>query len=926
MSLRAIGIVACAAMFLLAPAVRAQSNTTSGLIGRVTDDSGGALPGATVEIASPALIGGVHASVTDAHGEYRFAQISPGVYTVTVTLGGYRRVIHTDIRLLLGQTTSLSTKLQEYAGEETVTVTAGASMIDPTSSAVPTVLTDSYLRNIPNSRFQPDTLNLAPGINESSAYGGGGESANSWQIDGVDTSDPDTGTSWSFLNYNIMEEVQLVGLGAPAEYGGFTGVVFNSITKSGGNELTGLVDGYFENSSLTSKSAQFPGFNPTIESFHDNTFQVGGPFVKDKLWYFVSAQYFQQVTNNGGPSISDKEPRVFAKLNWQASPKNEFQAWLEWDRYDIDGRDGSSIVPLEATVIEKAPEYVWNFGWKSTISPDTILNVAFTGYTGYYYLDPHEGYDLAGHYDAATGLYNTNATYYYLADRARNQLNVSLSHHASDFIKGNHDFKFGMEIERATLRSRYGYPTGVKFYDNYLGYDPSTKEYTNYTAAYYGGSYDVHAENERLSLYAQDSWHVTPRWTVNPGVRIDMNRGYVQGDQVFHTNPVAPRIGFVWDMAGNGKTLLKGHYGRYYEALFAAYYYWAKPNLFEPLVVRNLWTDSGFVEDVATFSKRYVIDPHLRQPYLDQIILGVDRELSPGFTLSGTLVYRKNKDFIESVSGNGQFEPVSGYVPAEGLPDSAGNVHISPHTTTGQQVTLYNYLNPESDFLLVTNPSGLERTYKALILAATKRLTTNWQVMTSFVYSEARGNIDNLDTATDAGQNGGPSSFLDTPNSLVNSDGRLSFDQRDQFKLQWTYEIPHVGLSVSGNLTYHSGDTYTRRADCLLTDDGDGLNNDGNNGALGDGRYGCYEFAQGTVRYFAEPRGSRRLPARQELDLRVEWTKAIRGGEFGLILDTFNLANRVRVTDVETRDEGNFEAPLTASLPRQYRLGARYSW
>ena len=101
------------------------------------------------------------------------------------------------------------------------------------------------------------------------------------------------------------------------------------------------------------------------------------------------------------------------------------------------------------------------------LSPDTILNVAYAGYDGYYYLDPDEGYDIAGRYDAPPASTASNSYYYFLADRNRNQLIASVSHYADDFIKGDHDFKFGMEVERSTVRSRYGYTTGVWFYDNY---------------------------------------------------------------------------------------------------------------------------------------------------------------------------------------------------------------------------------------------------------------------------------------------------------------------------------------------------------------------------------------------------------------------------------------------------------------------------
>lgn len=904
-----------AILFTLCAAVSgafAQSKTTSALTGKILDEKGAPLPGATVEIESPSLIGGVHATKTDSAGRYRFPEIASGTYTITVSMTGFKKVRREEVRLPLGQTIDVPLSLYPSTGDETITVVGEATAIDKTSSASPTILSREYLENMPTNRFQPDTLNLAPGINLDSAYGGGASSANAWQIDGVDTSDPEGGSAWSFVNANIIDEVQLVGLGAPAEYGGFTGVVFNSETKSGSNVLSGLVDGYWSSKGLTSTNKATAGINPTVEKFLDTTAQVGGPLMKDKLWYFLSGQYFKTITNNGGPDRSEKSPRGFGKLTWQVTPNNQFEGWVEWDRYDITGRGGDTFTPLEATVIETAPEWVWNFGWKSVLSANSVLKVALTGYTGYYYLDPQQGYDIAGHYDGATGNYSQNSTYFFLADRDRNQLNASLSQHASDFIKGEHDFKFGMEIERSTVRNRYGYPTGAKFYDNYSGYNPNTGNYETYTAAYYGGGYDVHARNERLSFYAQDSWQITPNFTINPGVRLDMNRGYVKPHQlVFNTNPIAPRLGFAWDLTGDSKTLLKAHYGRYFEGLKGDYYYFVDPNAFKPLTVRNLWED-GFVETIPTHSKQYALDRNLKHPYLDEFILGLDRELFQGFTLSGTLVYRKNKDFLETVSRDGIFVPVTGKV---GITDPETGDIVS----TGQTVTLFDYLNPDTDTLIVTNPKGLERTYKGVIITATKHLTKNWQLLASYVYSRARGNIDNndFDGASDSGgANAGPSPFLDTPNSLVNAKGTLTHDQKHQVKIQGSYAIPKWGLMFSGNYTFHSGDTYTRRSRCLLSnDDGDPLTND------------CHDFPQGIQRYFAEQRGSHRLPSRSEVDVRAEWSHEFKEAlKLGLIVDVFNLNNQGRATAAQVRDGTNFGDISEANSPRNIRFGARLSF
>ncbi|HYH47752.1 MAG TPA: TonB-dependent receptor [Thermoanaerobaculia bacterium] len=904
-------LLAVASLFLLGTGVAlAQGRTTSALTGTVTDDSGAPLPGVTVEIRGEALIGGARVDQTDNDGRFRFPEIPPGRYDVAVSLEGFRPVRREGVALALGATADIDVKLTGEGLAETVEVVAEAPVIDTSSAATFTNLTDEYLQNLPTARFQPDVLNLAPGINLDSAFGGGESSANAYQIDGVDVSDPDGGTPWAFVNYNIIQEAQLVGLGAPAEYGGFTGVVFNSVTRSGGNQVKGMAEFLYTDDSLTDENSDVAGLSPSNEQIYDITLQAGGPIRQDKLWYFLSGQYLSADTSDGGPIRTERDPRAFGKLSWQVNQSHSVESWLEWDRFDITGRGGDAFTPLEATVTEDAPEVVWNLTDRAVLSPDTILNVAFAGYDGYYYLDPAQGYDIAGRLDATTGTYNTNSYYFFLADRTRNQLNASVSHYASDFIKGDHDFKFGMEVERSTLRNRYGYTTGVWFYDNYYtADDPGTADYdpVSYSLAYSGGGYDLNATNERVSAFVQDTWRIAPRLTLNPGVRFDLNRGSVTGGEVFDTAPIAPRIGFAWDVNGNGKTLVKGHYGRFYEGLFGSFYYWMDPGAFESGEIRRVFP-SGHNDLVsATAGANYAMDSDIKHPYLDQFILGIDRELVPGITLSLTGVLRENADFIETVSRDGIFVPVEGEI---ALDDPVTGEPVG----TGRRATLFEYLNPGEDVLLITNPSGLERSYEGVIVTLTRRLKDNWQMLLSYVYSKSEGTTDNQSFSSTGGGNAGPSSYLDTPNSLVNWDGRLSHDQTHQVKLQGSYLIPRLNLALSGNYTYHTGDTWTPRANCLLTDPD------------GDGEVSCHSFAQGAVRYFAEPRGSRRLEARNELDLRGEWKLPLGTGEMGFMLDVFNVTNQGRADAVEDRDGPNLGAAQTSNFPRSYRLGVRYNF
>ena len=726
-----LGMALCAT--LLSSAAWAQSKTTSALTGTVTDDSGAVIPGANVEISSRSLIGGARIATSDASGRFRFPEIAPGVYSISVTLDGFQSTRVEGVTLVTGGTQDVAVKLGVATVTETLVVTADAAAVDTASSATNTNLDNDYLQNLPTTRFQPDILDLAPGINQSVAYGSA-DSGLAYQLDGVDTSDPEGGTAWSFVNFNIVEEVQLVGLGAAAEYGSFTGVVFNSVTKSGGNQYKGLMDFLYSSDSLSDSFSgeEFAGLNPHTELFIDTTAQIGGPISQDKLWFFISGQYYKEESAFGGPVRTEESPRIFGKLSWQANERNNIEGWIEWDRYDIIGRGADAVTPLEATVTEDAPEYVANLRWQSILSENTILNVSYGGYDGYYYLDPQGGYDVAGRYDGATGLYNTNSTYYYLADRQRNQIVASVSHFADNFIKGDHDFKFGMELERSTLRSRYGYTTGAWFYDNYYwGYDdPGTEDYDPAyyaTLGYYNYSYDLKGTVERESVFAQDSWRVTPNFTVNAGVRAEFNQGSVPNSgQIFDNTAVAPRLGIAWDLTKDGKTVLKAHYGRYYEKFVATEFYYAQPGAFSPLEQRIIYP-SGYVESLGQSTvDTVVLDKKLDQPYMDQYVLGIDRELPKGMTISFTYINRKKTDFVETVSRDGVFVPVSGII-----------------DETGRPATLYDYLNPEEDVLAYRNVPEMYRDYEGYMLVLNRRLRDNWQLMASYTYSETKGTVDN---------------------------------------------------------------------------------------------------------------------------------------------------------------------------------------
>jgi hypothetical protein len=888
------------AVCVFAVAAFAQNRTAGGLSGRVQSDGGTPIAAATVQISSTALIGGPRETLTDAQGRFRFPDIAPGSYRITVSRPGFSTAHLNDVTVSVGLTAEVTVKMKLFGGAETIEVTADRTPIDTRTSSMPTILPSSLLRNIPIERDPSHMLNLAPGVNLESAYGGGEESGNAYEMDGVDVSDPQAGAPWSLFNYSLIDQVEVVGLGAPAEYGQFTGTVVNSITKSGSNEPSGSVEMFYAGQALAGNSL-LEDLNASIDSDLEQSFQIGGPVRRDRLWYFASGQYHHLNSNEGGPTQREITPRIFFKLTSQPKRNAILHGWLQWDRTKVTGRNGDDFTPIEATNGEDNPELVGYLGWNSVLSENSILNIAWGGYTGHQHLNPHSGFNTPGHFDAQSGFFSVNSQEFGILNRSRMQLDASFTHYLAKF-HGDHELKIGTELEHANIRDSFGPPGGVFYSDNEGPViDPSTGKSDFYTLATIGGGYDAHGQNRRVSAYLQDSWQITPRFTLNPGLRLDMNRGNVTGGTVFKTSPIAPRLGFALDLGGDARTVLRGHYGRYYEALYAAFYYYTDPGAFAPLTAKRTFNTSKFTETLFTTpGQQYAIDPNIKQPYLDQLILGIDRQMPHDIVLSGTLVYRKNRNLIETVSRDGIFKPVTGKVPG-----------------SGQTVTLYDYLNPNTDVLIYTNPRGLNRTYRAAILSATRRLTGKWQLAASYVYSRATGNIDNLgfdELGLGANTPFFSGHFLDTPNSLVNAQGRLTHDQTQQVKLMGTRLFPRRHMSVSADYTFHSGDTWTPRANCLLVA---GPNNTTT----------CHDFPQGPVVYFAEARGSRRLQPRSELDLRIEWQHQFRNArDLRIDLDFFNANNQQRVTSVETLIGPNFGEPATANYQRWLRLGFAWSW
>ena len=387
---RKLCIALAAALVLLGRGeANAQIGQTATLSGTVTDLSGAVLPGVNVTVDSAALIGGPRTTETDDNGSYRFPALAPGAYSVTIQLSGFKTSRHEAV-LQLGQTSTVDARLDVGAIEANVEVTGDPGMVDVRSSASQKNLPTEILEFIPfTDRFGPGAMLLAPAVNPNTynAYGSGGSSGNAYMIDGVSVSDPQGGTIWVFANHNWIQEVQVIGLGAPAEYGGFTGVASNSLYRSGSNIFKGLFETLYENDALTGENASAsviaenedltPG---KTEYVTDTTFQIGGPIRRDRAWFFTSFQYYRprvapagypqpDVASSNGPQARlEKSPRFLFKPTVRLSSTDNLTGFLEWDSYTVDGRRAAANVLPEATLHQEGPEASWNGNYTKVLS------------------------------------------------------------------------------------------------------------------------------------------------------------------------------------------------------------------------------------------------------------------------------------------------------------------------------------------------------------------------------------------------------------------------------------------------------------------------------------------------------------------------------------------------------------------------------
>ena len=900
------------AMFLILSALCfAQSKETGAIVGTALDEEGSPLPGVTITLTSPNIMG-VRTAITDAEGHYRFPALPPGTYTVKAELEGFGTLIRENIRLYTTIRLTVDFTMKMTTLEEEVTVIAESPTVDVKTSETSSVtLSDEILRAMPTSQFVTGIVNLAPGVSGDVAYGASDSTGVSYQVDGVDVSDPELGSAWVFLDYNIIEEAKIMGIGLNAEYGAFTGVIFNTITKSGGNEFSGHAEIIFQSTNrdflglknfwTTDNNQAYIDDNPDLTSpirgLWDSSFHLGGPIKKDKLWFFLGLQYYRSRTRPTGliePHFRDyKQPRLFTKITSQLSSNLSLTWFLEIDRYNGINRSTGTTSPTPNTGVKQtSPEAVVNFDLTAVLSPRTFIDFKGSFFTGYYYLDP-QGEGTAVWSAEEYKWLDINNEWWYKADRKRGQTNASLSHYAEDFIKGNHDFKFGTEFEWGWARSRYGLTGYIE------GIGPSVYIYDwfGYLYAYQYTGYDFNTSYIRNEYFAQDSWSISDNLTLNLGARYSILRGYVKGKSgaVYKASRIAPRFGFAWDIFGDHSTVLKAHFGRYTEAMYTGVH-----DRLNPLEAFGVW--SYWYEWEGKWYKWYqqelsetILADDIKHPYMDQFTIGIERELFKDTSFGISYINRRWKSILNTYDILGEYEEVTVYDPI-----------------TGDPYTVYNQINPGERKLVLANikkgdpwiNDDVYRQYHGVEVLFNKRFSNRWQLLASYVWSKCTGTIDN-GFGDDVGWGG---STYD-PNFWINRNGRCTNDPTHMVKIQGSYILP-LDIHFNVYFRYITGNTYTRGV--------------------------RFRLDQGRRTILSEQKGSRRYEDRMILDLRLEKTfKFADKFRLGLMMDIFNVFNDDSITswgttinsswfpDLSQYESSDGHKVYSLVSPRAIRLGMR---
>jgi hypothetical protein len=815
MTMRKLSILflASVAAALFAPEARAQN--VGALVGHVYDQSGLPLRGVVVTLTSDTQIGGARTATTDDEGGFRFQGLFPGKFRITAAAPKLRTYVQENLRISQNNTMDVDIVMEVETATEEVRIIERAPAVNIRSTTVGESFDEEFLESLPlASRTYQGVATLAPGVSDRDGDGnpnsrGGAFFSNKYTVDGFNTTDPVTRTFGQNFSFNAMANVEVTTAGFGAENSDTAGMVTNIVTKSGSNRFeldAGLR--YSDHHLRLFKDSRDRGTN-RASSGHIN---VSGPIIRDKLWYYLSAEGWQ------GISTLDYDPNFpvhpasnaygmdgIAKITWKFSPRNTLALRATMSPAAFNNQLQSPLVEPEAEARQFQRSEFVGLSWESLIMDELFL-VGRASYRQQRFnvgpqsceWDPANCTTIPAELDVLTGFLRRNYNSQQIDHRQTIELSGRLEYIKDSRTFGGHQVRLDWLFELMGNDIRETVPGDTTLTNlgtapfsrtTYCSNDPKLENgicRTNYLRS------TVTGDHLRVSL--SDSWKPTRYLTFSPGIAF--HRGNSQNDRgvkVTNINAFTPHLSAIWDATHDGKTKLYASFGGIADTGFLALARFTSRSLYSRrcgwdseagAYVANCRSEGG--NDSTTVGlpcgpTGFSADGNpchskLSAPRIWEYSAGAEREILPGIALGAVFVYRQFNRQWEDVETNANWN--------EGGTDLKREAPFK----TGRSEFIFDLQTPEE----------ANRRHQAVTVSMRKR-EGRFKANANYTWTDYQGASDTSFAGV----------YLDNPGDTKYYYGPLGGDVRHNLRLQGTYQILNW-LSAGVVYQFESGPPYNR--------------------------------------------------------------------------------------------------------------------
>ncbi len=930
-------------MAVLSPVVVAAQQATGTIAGTVVDSSKAVMPGVTVSIASPGVIGGNQMTVTDERGAYQFVRLVPGTYTVRAELQGFRPAVRAGLVVNADVTVRNDFTIEIGTVEETITVSGAAPLLDTATVHNQTVMDRKTMDAIPVGNSLWSVGALVPAVQQSSIDVGGtssfsvaiqkvhgaGRTEGRYLVDGMDVgSARNPGQVIVYWDTSMFEEINYQTGQAPAESPA-GGVVMNMVTKTGTNtfrfigDASGSVDDLMSNNISAKQRADLlaavpplvlqvnPAIEPTnaVPWIYNVSANFSGPIVSDRLWFVASAgkqaleQYVTGSYNaDGTVAIDDNElNNLSGKLSWQVSPGNMLHGLVsrnqKW-RFHNRSFPGATFIEDRATPVQDTPMYVTQLKWTSMLSTKLMVDASGSVMKGPFlrYAQPEVQQGDLPRLDLVTRVGSGASPFFY-----NNQPYYHRGFYSSlSYFSAGHNLKVGYQQRRQTVgeeaQGTSHYPSGLLA--RYRSGVPDSVIVYNYP-------FNVRTVIDHHSLYVQDKWTPTNRLTFSLGLRLDRSKGYVpercQPASLFLTEmcfdriddvpdwlDLSPRFGLIYDVFGDGKTAVKIAANRYLHGAGGDY-----PQRVNPVKAAQdtrPWVDTNGdlipqlnelgVGTGFNLGTTNRYDSEVKNPSSTELSAELERQLGSSMAVSIGYFYRALR---RDGGVQNLLVPRESYIPLDVV-----------ERVSGRAVTVYNQA-PQTRGLfdmVYDNYPERDQTFHGVDLLFNKRMSNRWMMMGGLSIGRHRG-----ETYTDVDD-------LNNPNFTFR-DGTVDTDVPVSFKVSGAYTAPW-NIQLSGSYEHRTG--FPEAPTVVVTSQ-------------------TVALTQVSQTLRVEPLGYTRLPSNNVVNVRFARNITFaRGGRVTPALDIFNLTNSNAEQARSTQLGPTFGRVSEILRPRMLKFGVQWSF